>query len=112
MRCGEATAELLGWKSIYRIDLRDLKTPVLAEVAPLNKPGSRPAGFNMDVPNMAQLSSAVRNWWQNPLEKVPLQTTDSANSFELRIVATPPKGDEPCAVRVVSSVVQLDSGGS
>ena len=105
MRCGASSVQLLGWDSLYTVNLNGSRPSVVTQVAPWTKRGTSrqpPSGY-------AQLN--LGGW--NPAAKagrpdtIPLGVQSTASRFLLAIDVR--ATEHPCVYKVVTRVLRLDA---
>ena len=109
MRCGATTVQVLGWDSLYTVDLSTTIRSVAVEaVAAGNAGGSRrvPPGF--EVANLGGWSRAATS---GRPDTIPLALGAGGCGFVLAFDVRPKSKENPCVSRVVTRLVQLDGRG-
>lgn len=104
MRCNAASVQVLGWDSLYTVNLSGPKPTVVAEVAPWAQPGAsrqQPAGYAQL--NLGAWSRAAKDG-RTETVAVSVQSTSYRFFLSIDVRATP----GTCRSRVVTNLVQVD----
>lgn len=109
MRCTENVVEVLGWDSVYRVNVRDRDRPRLEGETKLSDRGAVAAQFRAGLGNLGYWNAAVRNAGDAERTDAVDLGVPAGGPYQIH-VHTKPTGKK-CEIQVTNTLVRLDKNG-
>ena len=110
MRCMENVVEVLGWGSVYRVDVRNRSRPRLAGESKIPDPSAVVAEFRAGLGNLGYWNEVVMKSGGVERTYVFEIGVTRGGPYQIRIT-TKPTGKE-CEIHVTSTLVRLGEAGN